>query len=106
MIDPDLTIEDRISEMIAAEISDYATDTHQALKNLIAFEAALKTPREVAVVFSGGVTQRCWQVTRSDGEYSVVYMPRAGYFSLCVDSVLGPLDIGVHGPALGCFGSV
>jgi len=45
-------------------------------------------------------------VTHGDGTYRVVYLPRAGYFSLCVESDFGPLDIGVHGPAPGCFASV
>lgn len=106
MINPDLTIEDRISDLIAAEVFESECDTAQSLRTLAAFETALCTPYEVTVNFSGGLTQRCWQVTKSDGDYSVVFMPLAGYFALCVDSVFGPLDIGVHGSALGCFGSV
>ena len=61
---------------------------------------------KVFVNFSGGIQKECWRVTRSNGSYSVVFMPEAGYFSLCVDSALGPLDIGVHGPAIRCFSSV
>ena len=61
---------------------------------------------KVIVNFSGGIQKECWRVTQSNGSYSVVYMPEAGYFSLCVDSALGPLDIGVHGPAIRCFSSV
>ena len=67
----------------------------------------LRIPSErVTVNFSGGIQKECWRVTHSNGSYSVVYMPDAGYFSLCVDSALGPLDIGVHGPAIRCFSSV
>lgn len=66
----------------------------------------VRRPRPVTVNFSGGLTQTCYSVTRSDGAYSVLYLPTAGYFSLCVDSVFGPVDIGVHGPALACFASV
>ena len=67
----------------------------------------LRIPSEkVTVNFSGGIQKECWRVTQSNGSYSVVYMPDAGYFSLCVDSALGPLDIGVHGPAIRCFSSV
>ena len=54
----------------------------------------------------GGLVQVCWAVTRPNGPYQVIYMPRAGYFSLCVASAFGPLDIGVHGAAIECFGSV
>ena len=61
---------------------------------------------KVTVNFSGGIQKECWRVTQSNGSYSVVYMPEAGYFSLCVDSALGPLDIGEHGPAIRCFSSV
>lgn len=73
---------------------------------LNAFRDALEDPSEVVVNFSGGITQTCWTVTRSDGDYRVIYVPSAGYFSLCVESAIGPLDIGVHGDAIGCFGSV
>ena len=66
----------------------------------------VKCPKPITVQFSGGLFQTCWMVTRSNGAYSVVYLPSAGYFSLCVDSDFGPLDIGVHGPALAVFGSV
>ena len=61
---------------------------------------------KVFVNFSGGIQKECWRVTQTNGSYSVVYMPEVGYFSLCVDSALGPLDIGVHGPAIRCFSSV
>ena len=61
---------------------------------------------KVIVNFSGGIQKECWRVTQSNGSYSVIYMPEAGYFSLCVDSALGPLDIGVHGPAIRCFSSI
>ena len=61
---------------------------------------------KMIVHFSGGIQKECWRVTKSNGSYSVVYMPEAGYFSLCVDSALGPLDVGVHGPAIRCFSSV
>ncbi|NNE54244.1 MAG: hypothetical protein HKN30_17795 [Sulfitobacter sp.] len=70
------------------------------------FQSIRRDPTEVTVNFSGGVTQTCWSVSQGDGTYRVIYLPSAGYFSLCVESDFGPLDIGVHGPALGCFGSV
>ncbi|BBU54618.1 hypothetical protein KU6B_08830 [Mameliella alba] len=66
----------------------------------------VRRPRPITVNFSGGLTDTCYSVTRSNGAYSVLFLPKAGYFSLCVDSDFGPLDIGVHGPALGCFASV
>jgi hypothetical protein len=90
-----------IRDLIAAEIAEGVAGP------LVAeFRAALVEPEPIEVTFSGGLTQRCWTVTRSDGDYRVVYMPRAGYFALCVESVFGPLDIGVHGRAIGCYGSV
>ena len=66
----------------------------------------VKRPRAVTVQFSGGIFQTCWTVTRSDGDYQVLYLPSAGYFSLCVGSDFGPLDIGVHGGAIECFSAV
>ena len=83
-------------------------------KNLTKFEEATKEtflkarvhPSPITVNFSGGITKMCWNITKSDGTYRVVFLPEQGYFSLCVDSDFGPLDIGVHGSALGCFGSV
>lgn len=94
---PQETIRALLEEEMAA-CSDAAT--------LADFRGHLQMPREVEVTFSGGITQTCWSVTRSNGDYTVIYMPAAGYFSLCVESAFGPLDIGVHGPAISCFGSV
>ena len=102
----DLTLPERIDLLIQTELAEEDRTDVGTVRLLDAFEAVRCLPHEVTVQFSGGLMQRCWQVTRSDGDYSVVYMPNAGYFALCVDSAFGPLDIGVHGPALGCFGSV
>ena len=106
MIDPELSIEERIKDIIRREIDDYTVDTEQKLATLDAFRAAFCQPHLITVNFSGGVRQKCWAITRSDGTYRVVFLPRAGYFSLCVDSDFGPLDSGVHGSAIGCFSSV
>jgi len=107
LIDPTLTVPDRISSLINAELETALAGEDQVLQcTAEAFRMVLQHPEEVTVNFSGGITQTCWAVSRGDGDYCVVYMPRAGYFSLCVESDFGPLDIGVHGPALGCFGSV
>ncbi|MEL6885988.1 MAG: hypothetical protein AAFP87_15875 [Pseudomonadota bacterium] len=106
MIDPDLSLADRIADMVASEVTDAPRDSATERALIDAFEDALVQPFETTVQFSGGITQRCWTVTRTDGAYRVVYLPRAGYFALCVESDFGPLDIGVHGPALGCFASV
>ncbi|MEM6617902.1 MAG: hypothetical protein AAF631_01205 [Pseudomonadota bacterium] len=70
------------------------------------FTAARVAPTPVVVNFAGGHRATCWYVTRGDGDYRVVFMPRAGYFSLVVASVIGPLDIGVHGEAVDVFASV
>ncbi|MBM2294407.1 hypothetical protein JQX09_21005 [Sulfitobacter pseudonitzschiae] len=106
MIDPDLSIADRIGLLVQAEVEDAPVDTPKDRAYLAAFRAALVRPFATTVNFSGGLTQTCWTVTRTDGDYRVIYMPRAGYFALCVESDFGPLDIGVHGPAMGCFASV
>ncbi|SPH22756.1 hypothetical protein ASD8599_03504 [Ascidiaceihabitans donghaensis] len=106
LLDPDLSVAERISGLVQAEIDTARVETDRDLRHLDAFRAALVKPFETTVNFSGGVTQTCWTVTRTDGTYRVVYMPVAGYFSLCVESDFGPLDIGVHGPAMGCYGSV
>lgn len=103
---PELSISERIQDLIQSEVDEFTVDTEQKLATLDAFCAACRDPREITVNFSGGVQQKCWSVTRSDGDYRVVYLPRAGYFSLCVESDFGPLDIGVHGSAIGCFSSV
>lgn len=106
MINPDLTIPDRIKDLIQQEMSDFRVHTDVQMSTLTAFREALCEPRLISVNFSGGLQQKCWTITRSDGDYRVIYMPLAGYFSLCVESDFGPLDIGVHGSAIGCFGSV
>lgn len=106
MILKDLTIPERINDLIVQEIQDYSAESESKVATLHAFRKALCEPFLVTVNFSGGLTQKCWSVTRSDGDYRVIYMPLAGYFSLCVESDFGPLDIGVHGDAIGCFSSV
>ena len=93
--------------MLDAEVAEaMASDDRVTRRTAEAFVQNRRKPRQVSVQFSGGITQRCWSVSRGDGTYRVMFLPTAGYFSLCVESDFGPLDIGVHGPALGCFGSV
>ncbi|MCE8009470.1 hypothetical protein [Aestuariivita sp.] len=95
-----------IEAMIDREVAGFATDTRARAGTLAEFQQARRTPRLVTVNFSGGITSKCYSVTRPNGDYRVIYLPLAGYFSLCVESDFGPLDIGVHGPAIACFGSV
>lgn len=95
-----------IAALIDKEVESYDANAPIRTATLAAFQAARTTPRLVTVNFSGGLRQRCYAVTQSDGDYRVIYLPRAGYFSLCVESAFGPLDIGVHGGAIDCFGSV
>jgi hypothetical protein len=106
VIQHDLSIPDRIGDLIAMEVAEFDVSSAQAAATLEAFERATCPPTQVEVQFSGGVMQTCWAVTRSNGDYRVIYLPLAGYFSLCVESQFGPLDIGVHGSAIGCFSSV
>lgn len=96
----------RIKAMIAAEIAGFPVQGRAGRIALADFRAAVSEPEAVSVQFSGGIPQDCWAVTRANGPYRVVFMPVAGYFSLCVEGPFGPLDIGVHGSAIGCFGSV
>lgn len=97
----------RVTRLVDVELAGFAVRGRGDRLLLEDFaRLRVKRPRPITVNFSGGLTGTCYSVTRSDGEYSVLYMPTAGYFSLCVDSVFGPLDIGVHGPALDCFASV
>jgi len=106
MIDPELSIEARIKDIIRREIDEYHVDTEQKLATLDAFRAAYCEPHLITINVAGGVRQKCWAITKTDGTYRVVYLPQSGFFSLCADSDLGPLDIGVHGSAIGCFISV
>lgn len=111
---------DHVRQLIRAELRDYDPDgaprRHVGLgapmsadwhrQTLAEFRRALVEPSRVAVNFSGGGQQMCWSVTRTNGSYRVIYVPAAACFSLAVESRYGPVDIGVHGDALGCFGSV
>ncbi|MEM9550033.1 MAG: hypothetical protein AAGA05_02590 [Pseudomonadota bacterium] len=100
------TAAERIRRRIETEIAAVDLADVVAARGLTAFRNALVEPREVSVQFSGGITQTCWTVTESDGDYRVIFIPVAGVFALCVESAFGPLDIGVHGDAIGCFASV
>jgi len=100
------SVPEQIKALIADEIAAYPVADRTGRMTVEAFKANLREPRLVTVNFSGGLTQKCWSVTRGDGCYRVIYLPTAGYFSLCVESVFGPLDIGVHGDAIGCYASV
>jgi len=102
----DRAVVQHINALLDAEIADFTPQTRSDHANLAAFCKARVVPRLVTVNFSGGLTQKCWNITRSNGTYRVVYLPSAGYFSLCVESDFGPLDIGVHGGAINCFSSV
>lgn len=95
-----------IEARLDAEERTFVADSPIKKGSLAAFSAARIKPHPVTVNFSGGYVHRCWSVTRTDGDYRVVYMPKAGYFALCVESVFGPLDIGVHGGAVECHSSV
>ncbi len=97
----------RIGALLDAEVDAFDTATRPGARTLAEFQRMrVRRHRAVTVNFSGGITQTCWTVTRSNGCYSVIYLPAADYFSLCVDSDFGPLDIGVHGRAIDCFSSV
>jgi len=95
-----------VEAIIDREVAEFDASTPSAAATLAAFKDARRKPKLVTVNFSGGITSKCFAVTWTNGDYRVVYLPTAGYFSLCVESDLGPLDIGVHGSAIACYGSV
>ena len=95
-----------IDTLLEEELKSFGNQSKMDSATREAFVAARVRPSAITVNFSGGITKICWNVTKSDGTYRVVFLPEQGYFSLCVDSGFGPLDIGVHGSALGCFSSV
>lgn len=101
-----MVTKDEVKAEVAKAIMGFAPANRSDVATLADFKRAVVEPRLVTVNFSGGITQKCWNVTRSNGMYRVIFLPTAGYFSLCVESDFGPLDIGVHGDAIGCFGSV
>ncbi len=70
------------------------------------FQAALIEPKQVEVNLPGGVTDWAWAVTRHNGPYLLLWLPWLDEFSLAVESRFGPVDISVHGDAIGCFASV
>lgn len=101
------TIPDRIAELVETEIAAFDTSLPHNQATLDDFNRLrVRKPAQISVQFSGAIIQKCWSVTRSNGSYQVIYLPTADYFSLCVNSDFGPLDIGVHGPALKVFASV
>jgi hypothetical protein len=102
-----MDIPTQIDALIGAELrAAQGSDDVVWRRTAEAFVQLRRPPRRVTVTFAGGIEQECWSVSRGDGTYRVIYLPTSGYFSLCVESDFGPLDIGVHGPALGCFASV
>ena len=96
----------QIEAMIEAERAAHDTSTPAGRATLADFLAHRIPPTPVEVQFSGGIHLDCFAITRSNGRYLVVWLPLAGYFSLCVDGQFGPLDIGVHGGAIAVFSSV
>ena len=98
-------VEAEIAAFDPAEKAAQQRSSEDACRATLAdFQAARIPPVPVRATFSGGLTNTCWLVTR--GEYRVAYMPKAGYFTLLASSDFGPLDIGVHGPAIDCFAAV
>ncbi len=95
-----------IDQLLQEELKGFGNQSKMDSATREAFLGARVRPSEITVNFSGGITKVCWNATKSDGTYRVVFLPEQGYFSLCVDSDFGPRDIGVHASALGCFSSV
>lgn len=91
---------------VDASAFDTATLRSQALwreRTLADFRAALVPPHLEAVHFAGGFQEECWAVTRSNGDYHVVYMPIPDRFSLVRETAIGPVDMSIHGGAIAVF---
>ena len=91
---------------VDASAFDGATLRSQALwreRTLADFRSALVPPRLEAVHFAGGFQEDCWAVTRSNGDYHVVYMPIPDRFSLVRETAIGPVDMSIHGGAIAVF---
>ena len=73
---------------------------------LAAFRDVLIEPSAEMVSFSGGFQNECWAITRTLGDYHVVFMPKADYFSLVLETQIGPIDISVHGSAIAVFSTL
>ncbi|MZR15190.1 hypothetical protein GQE99_19400 [Maritimibacter sp. DP07] len=84
----------------AAGIEDWNEAT------LADFRNALIEPNLIEVNLPGGITDFAYAVTRQKGPYRVLWLPWLDIFSLAVESRFGPVDINVHGDAIGCFSSV
>lgn len=95
-----------VTARIDAELATHPCQTRADRMLLEDFSRQRARPRSVTVNIPGGATRTGVLVTRSNGAYTLVYMPEIELFSLCVDSIFGPVDIGVHGTALACFASV
>ncbi len=101
-------IQARLAEEIAAFDPQRRGHGIVAWNNAILadFKSALIEPDLVEVNLPGGITDWAWAVTRHNGPYRVLWLPWLDEFSLAVESRFGPVDISVHGDAIGCFASV
>ena len=95
-----------VADLIDAELAAHPSVERADTMLLEEFRRLRSRHVPITVNIPGGATTTCILATRSNGAYTLVWLPEAATFSLCVDSIFGPDDIGVHGPALACFASV
>ncbi|WHZ34553.1 hypothetical protein [Sagittula sp. MA-2] len=100
------TLTDHVTALVDAELAMHPKATRADRMLLDDFRRLRARHVPITVNIPGGATTTCIMVTRSNGAYTLVWLPEAQLFSLCVDSIFGPVDIGVHGAALACFSSV
>lgn len=100
----DAKIDTEIAQFDPARRGHGISDWNEA--TLAAFQTARISPDTIEINLPGGVTDFAYAVTKSNGNYRVVYLPWLGLFSLAVESKFGPVDINVHGGAIDCFDSV
>lgn len=102
--DPEIVA--RADALIAAELAAHPRATRADRMLIEEFAQRRARTRAITVTFPGGAERTAYIITRSNGAYTLVFLPESDLFSLCVDTIFGPVDIGVHGAALACFSSV
>ncbi len=95
-----------VTTLLRLELEEVSSSSVETSSILAEFSSCQHVPTRTDVVLHGGAIEQGWRVARVGDDYAVIYLPCFDCFSLCVESVFGPIDIAVHGSALECFSSV